>query len=194
MSAQLQVAAAPDPSVEPVPAWSWPITPTRYDCSPALTAAEQAALDALGWQVRDWPQRWRDPDQPAWRALHRLVQPLADAKASLDVPDDDFGRRSATDAVALVLRACATRQTTFWEWDAATWATILGPSRQAYKTTYPRWPTCSASPTCTGSATSAVQRSHARSSAAAASSTRSVRSRRYCTPGATGPPRSPSEP
>jgi hypothetical protein len=73
MSAQLQVAAAPDPSVEPAPAWPWPITASRYDRSPALTAAEQAALDALGWQVRDWPQRWRDPDQPAWRALHRLV-------------------------------------------------------------------------------------------------------------------------
>jgi integrase len=144
MNAQLQVAAAPNPAVEPAPAWPWPIIPTRYDCSPTLTAAEQTALDDLGWQVRDWPQRWRDPDQLAWRALHRLVQPLADAKASLDVPDDDFQRRSATDAVALVLRACATRQTTFWAWDAATWAAILGPSRQAYKTIYPRWADTSA--------------------------------------------------
>jgi hypothetical protein len=170
MNAQLQVAAASDPSVEPAPAWPWPITPTGYDCSPTLTAAEQTALDDLGWEVRDWPQRWRDPDQPAWRALHRLVQPLADAKTSLDVPDDDFQRRSATDAVALVLRACATRQTTFWAWDAATWAAILGPSRQAYKTIYPRWADTSARSymialaylfgfaDCTGSAPSAVQR------------------------------------
>ncbi len=134
--------AAARPAATPL--WPWPIDPTRYDRSLALTAAEQAALETLGWGVREWPRRWRAPDQPAWRALDRLVQPLADATASLDVPDDDFQRRSAVDAAALVLRACAARQTSFWAWDAMAWAEVLGPTWRAYQRTYPRWADTSA--------------------------------------------------
>ncbi|MFB9727616.1 hypothetical protein [Haloechinothrix salitolerans] len=40
--------------------------------------------------------------------------PLVASKDYLDVPDDWFHRRSAIDAVALVLRGCAAHRTSFW--------------------------------------------------------------------------------
>jgi integrase len=115
------------------------------DRSAALTTAEQNALEALGWELRRWPHRWRDRGQGDWPVLHRLVLPLATAKDCLEVPEEnDFQRRSAADAVALVLRGCATRRTSFWAWDAAAWAEILGPSRKAFQALYPGWADSSA--------------------------------------------------
>ena len=116
-----------------------------YDRSVALTTAEQNALEALDWELRRWPHRWRGPGQGDWPALHRLVLPLATAKDRLEVPEEnDFQHRSAADAVALVLRGCATRRTSFWAWDAAAWAEILGPSRKAFRGRYPGWADSSA--------------------------------------------------
>jgi hypothetical protein len=126
------------------PAWVWPIDPAQYDRSPALTISEQAALDHFGWGVRQWPESWRDPDQAPWPALHRLVLPLAAAREYLDVADNVFHRRSATDAVALLLRGCAMHRRSFWSWDEPTWASVLGTSGKAYQATYPRWSDTSA--------------------------------------------------
>jgi integrase len=127
------------------PAWPWSLEAAGYDRSAALTTAEQNALEALGWELRRWPHRWRDPGQGDWPTLRRLVLPLATAKDCLEVPEEnDFQRRSAADAVALVLRGCATRRTGFWAWDAAAWAEILGPSRKAFQYQYPGWADSSA--------------------------------------------------
>jgi integrase len=125
-------------------AWFWPIDPVRYDRTPALSVGEQATLDGLGWGVRHWPECWRDPDLTTWRALHRLVRPLVAAKESLDVLDDSAHRRSAIDAVALVLRGCAAQRRSFWAWDTATWVGVLGTSRKTYQSMYPRWADSSA--------------------------------------------------
>jgi len=126
------------------PAWSWPLRAAQYDRSPARSVAEQTALGALGWDVRRWPERWADPDLPQWQALHRLVLPLVQAREGLDVVDDGSHRRSARHAIAVLLRGCATHATSFWAWDAATWAGILGTSRKAFLATYPRWADTSA--------------------------------------------------
>jgi integrase len=127
------------------PARPWSLERGGYDRSAALTTAEQDALEALGWELRRWPHRWRDPAQGDWPALHRLVLLLATARDRLEVPEgNDFQRRSAADAVALVLHGCAARRTSFWAWDAAAWAEILGPSRKAFQGRYPGWADSSA--------------------------------------------------
>jgi integrase len=129
----------------PAPVWSWTAGADAYDRSAALTAPELDALEALGWELRRWPRHWKDPRQIEWHTLRRLIVPLAAAREHLEVPEnDDFQRRSATDAVALVLRGCAARRTSFWAWDAAGWAEILGPSRKAFQGLYPGWADSSA--------------------------------------------------
>jgi hypothetical protein len=63
----------------------------------------------------------------------------------LEVPeDDDFQRRSAADAVALVLHGCAAHRSTFWAWEPTVWAGVLGPSRKAFQDLYPGWADSSA--------------------------------------------------
>ena len=126
------------------PAWTWPISPAKYDSSAALTGLELSALEELGWGLRQWPDRWQDPHQAQWRAIHRLVQPLAAAREHLDVADNVFHRRSAVDAVALLLRGCATQRRSFWAWDASAWADVLGTSGKAYRRAYPGWADSSA--------------------------------------------------
>ncbi len=127
------------------PARPWSLGAGGYDRSAALTTAEQNALEALGWELRRWPRRWRDPGQGEWPVLRRLVLPLAAARDHLEVPEEnDFQRRSAADAVALVLRGCATRRASFWAWDGAAWAEILGPTRTAFQALYPGWADSSA--------------------------------------------------
>lgn len=127
-----------------VPSWSWQADLARYDRSPTLTSAEQSALEALGWDTRQWPERWRDVEQAEWQAIHRLVRPLAAALEHLDVLDEPAHRRSAIDAVALVLRGCTAHRSSFWAWEATTWATVVGTSRKAYQRAYPRWADTSA--------------------------------------------------
>jgi integrase-like protein len=127
------------------PARPWSLEAVGYDRSAALTTAEQNALEALGWELRRWPHRWRDPGHGDWPALRRLVLPFATARDCLEVPEDnDFQRRSAADAVALVLHGCAARRMSFWAWDAAAWAEVLGPSRKVFQGRYPGWADSSA--------------------------------------------------
>jgi hypothetical protein len=121
------------------PAWSWPVRAAQFDRSATLSIAERAALDTLGWDVRRWPEHWKDSRLRRWQAVHRLVLPLAQAVESLEVVDDWFHHRSARDAVAVILRGCATVGASFWAWDAATWAGLLGISGKDFLTTYPRW-------------------------------------------------------
>jgi hypothetical protein len=112
------------------PAWPWSFEVGGYDRSAALTTAEQNALDALGWELRRWPHCWRDPGQGEWPVLHRLILPLATAKDHLEVQkDNEYQRRSAADAVALVLRGCATLRTSFWAWDGAAWCSASDAHR-----------------------------------------------------------------
>ena len=61
------------------PAWSWPVRAAQFDRSATLSIAERAALDTLGWDVRRWPEHWKDSRLRRWQAVHRLVLPLAQA-------------------------------------------------------------------------------------------------------------------
>jgi hypothetical protein len=70
--------------------------------------------------------------------------PLVRAVESLEVVGDWFHRRSARDAVAVLLQGCATHGASFWAWDAAAWTDVLGTSGNAFLTTYPRWARTSA--------------------------------------------------
>ncbi|MEU0939835.1 hypothetical protein [Embleya sp. NPDC005971] len=126
------------------PSWSWPLSSAKYDRSGALTDLEQSSLEELGWDLRRWPDRWQDPDQAQWPAIHRLVRPLAAAQAHLDVAEGAFHRRSSDDAVALLLRGCATQRRSFWVWDSSAWAEVLGTSRISYQKAYPGWADSSA--------------------------------------------------
>jgi hypothetical protein len=121
-----------------------PVHAAQFDRSVTLSVGERAALETLGWDVRCWPERWQDPGRPQWPALHRLMLPLVRAVESLEVVDDWFHRRSARDAVAVLLQGCATHRASFWVWDAAAWTDVLGTSGNAFLTTYPRWARTSA--------------------------------------------------
>ena len=126
------------------PASCWPLYAAQYDGSPTLSALERSALDSLSWQVRRWPERWQDPGLLQWRVLHRLVLPLSQGMESLEVGDDWFHRRSASDAVALLLHGCSVVEASFWAWDSATWADVLGASGKSFLAAYPRWADTSA--------------------------------------------------
>jgi len=111
--------------------WSWPIDPTRYDRTPELSTNELAALVALDWDVRRG--RCHDPQRPEWTALERLLRPLDDARLSLYTPNTRYHQRSVLDAVGLILHGCRTHQTTFWQWNEATWVEVLGADQRAFQ-------------------------------------------------------------
>lgn len=72
--------------------------------------------------------------------IARLVRPLDNARQSLFIPDDPYHHRSALDAVAVILHACATTKHAFWAWSPATWINaVLTPSHRAFRQTYPGW-------------------------------------------------------
>ncbi|HUY98183.1 MAG TPA: site-specific integrase, partial [Verrucomicrobiae bacterium] len=119
-----------------VSAWRWPIDAARYDRRPALTAAELAGLTALGAAVRRW--RWRTGRGSDWASVERLVRPLADARAALEVASGRQGHL-ADAAVGELLLECVTRQQAFWGWSAAMWVAVLGCDQRAFFAAHPRW-------------------------------------------------------
>jgi integrase len=137
MMAASRAAAESAPSRDPL-RWKWPIDLTRYDRTPTLTAAEQAALAALGWELRRG--RCHDPQRSEWAAIERLVRPLDDARRSLSVPDDRYHYRSTLDAVAIILHSCTITQQAFWAWSPTVWIEhVLTESHQAFRQAYPGW-------------------------------------------------------
>src|SRR5438552_1919528 len=70
-----------DVAAEPQGAWQWPLDPAAYDRSPALTLDEATALTALVPRLRTWRTR-RGAE---WETVDRLVCPLADARAAVEV-------------------------------------------------------------------------------------------------------------
>ena len=117
------------------PLWRWPIEPSRYDRTPTLTPAEQAALQALGWELHHGCGQ--APRDSAWTAIARLVQPLEEARRSLSFPNTRPLRRNSREAVGLILYRCATTQRPFWGWCLNTWIEAFGKTHQAFRQTYP---------------------------------------------------------
>jgi integrase len=109
------------------PAFRSAITPADYDRSPTLSPIEATALGA----ARSALARWRDPAWP-WRTdLARVVRPLADAAAAIELPSAR-GRRSRDEAVALVLAACADEGRSVWGLTPATWVRLVGADQASF--------------------------------------------------------------
>jgi hypothetical protein len=127
-------------------AWSWPIDLTQYDRSPALTPAEAAALGVLGSDTCLWRQRPRPgcplspdlPCTPQWQALERLLAPLTDARAALELASASQ-QEDGDLVVAAVLHRCGVEGQSFWGWDAATWVCVLGVSDRSFRAVHPWW-------------------------------------------------------
>jgi hypothetical protein len=123
-------------AIAPLP-WQWPIDLTGYDRTPELTPSEQAALIALGWDLRRG--RTHDRNRAEWTAIERLLRPLDDARLSLFVPDARYHQRSVHDAIALILHACRTTQTTFWTWSPTTWVEVFAPDQKTFQRRFDGW-------------------------------------------------------
>ena len=116
--------------------WPWPIEPGRYDRSP-LTSSELEALQILGWDLRRQQDYRRD--DIAWRKIARLLLPLDDARSVVDSPDGRLYRRSAKDAIAVVLWSCARSGTVFWEWTTDAWIEVIGATSRQFSRDRPGW-------------------------------------------------------
>ena len=111
---------------------------TGFDRTAALSQSERDALTTLGWQLRR--RRSHDAELPEWDVIGRLLAPLDAARSELrDRPDTPLHRRSAKDAVGLVLRRCAEEGTTFWGWSDDAWVKLIGEDRHAFARPWPGW-------------------------------------------------------
>ena len=111
---------------------------TRFDRTAELSQSECDALTTLGWQLRR--RRSHDAELPEWDMVGRLLAPLDAARSALcDRPDTPLHRRSANDAVGLVLRRCSEEGTAFWGWSEDTWVGLIGEDRHAFARPWPSW-------------------------------------------------------
>lgn len=109
-----------------------------FNRSPALSADEHRALIALDWDLRR--RRGYASHRPEWASVARLVVPLDAARLALrDLPDTRHHRRTALDAVGLVLHRCAESGSAFWGWSTEDWAGLIGRDRAAFENPWPGW-------------------------------------------------------
>jgi hypothetical protein len=128
--------------------WQWPIDLSGYDRSALLTPEEQLTLRALSADLAQG--QLPNPTNPAWAALARLLCPLDDARLSLVIPPKPAHRRSACQAMALILHGCAMTQTSFWAWDATCWVAVFGPDQRTFRRTVARGMEASVRPSMVG--------------------------------------------
>jgi integrase len=114
--------------------WQWPLDLARYDRAPALTLDEAAALATLAPHL----PLWRLGRESEWGVVERLLRPLADARAVLEIGSQhDAG--IADRAVAELLVETLDRQSSIWSWSPATWGDVLGRDRRSFLTSRPSW-------------------------------------------------------
>ena len=117
------------------PAYRSPITLGRYDRTPTLSRSEATALGA----ARSSLPSWRDPAWPWATDLDRVVRPLADAAAAIELPSAR-GTRPRADAVGLLLGACADENRSVWGLAPATWVRLVGADQGAFFAAHPAPP------------------------------------------------------
>ena len=111
---------------------------TGFDRTAALSQSERDALTSLGWQLRR--RRSHDAELPEWDVIARLLAPLDAARSALrHRPDTPLHRRSAKDAIGLVLRRCAEEGTAFWGWSEDDWVRLIGEDHHAFARPWPGW-------------------------------------------------------
>lgn len=120
--------------------WPLPLGAGEFHRRPGLLTQEIAALAALSPlemrrnRARGIPRR----TARHWTSLARVVEPLDAARAALHHGDDVRYRRAGAHAVAVVLQHCAASGSAWWDWSAWDWATVCGPSSEAFRAAQPR--------------------------------------------------------
>jgi integrase len=118
--------------------WCWPVDPRRYDVTPAVRAAEVAAIVELGaGNLRRLARH--DPEARGWHEIRRLLRPLDDAGAALESPLTPHRRRAMLDAAAVVLLQCAETGRSYWSWADEEWADLLGQDQHGFRKSAPGW-------------------------------------------------------
>jgi hypothetical protein len=118
--------------------WRWPIDSGSYDTTPAVRAAEAAAIADLGvGNLRRLARH--DRAAAGWHLIRRLLQPLDDAGAALASPPTSHRRRAMLDATAVVLLRCAQAGRSYWSWTDQEWAGLLGRDRDGFRRATPGW-------------------------------------------------------
>ncbi len=118
--------------------WRWPVDPARYDITPALRDAERDGIIELGASGLRRLAR-HDPAARGWRQVRRLLRPLDDASAALQVQLTHHRRRAMLDATAVVLLRCAETGRSYWSWDEEEWAGLLGQDQQGFRKAASGW-------------------------------------------------------
>ena len=110
------------------PSRSYTLVLSAYDRSPTLRTMESHTLSALA--SRAPVQRWVHRREAV--NVRRLVSPILDALATLDIGYEPYG---SADLVALeLLRGCWRQRTAYWGWSSEVWVAELGTSsREAAK-------------------------------------------------------------
>ena len=100
------------------PAWVMALADRRYDRTPQLSAAEQAALGELSGSRTRWP--------PALAAtVARLTEPIDDVLAVVTPHTAWWGRYPARRAL---VTGMAARTDAFWAWDRDRWLRVVRES------------------------------------------------------------------
>ena len=67
------------------------------------------------------------------------MQPLRDAHSSLVIPDGAYPRRSARDALAIILAGCEKMGSAFWAWSSEEWMGVFKQDQTTFRREYPGW-------------------------------------------------------
>jgi integrase len=118
--------------------WRCPIDPGSYDTTPAVRAAEAAAIADLGVENLRRLACY-DPAAGGWQLIGRLLRPLDDAGAALESPPTSHRRRAILDATAVVLLRCAQAGRSYWAWTDQEWAGLLGRDQDGFRQAAPAW-------------------------------------------------------
>lgn len=106
--------------------WSWSLDPEIYDQCPELSPAEKLEL---GYWVHHNGRGYGIISDATAEALRRLVQPINDTIATLDLPSPYSGRIG----LQLILLAMHQRGTSFWAWSSADWIDTIGKSHEEFQ-------------------------------------------------------------
>jgi Phage integrase family len=118
--------------------WRWPIDRGSYDTTPAVRAAETAAIAELGvGNLRRLSGC--DLASGRWQPVRRLLRPLDDAAGALESPPTSHRRRAMLDASAVVLLQCAQAGRSYWAWTDEEWAALIGRDQDGFRKAAPAW-------------------------------------------------------
>jgi hypothetical protein len=98
-----------------------------------MTAAERDALRELGTDLLR--RHGHRDDAQLWQPVRRLLQPLDDARTSLQWQPSALRQheRAAADAVGLVLARCGQSGTAWWQWTDDEWISLIGTSSAEFR-------------------------------------------------------------